>query len=426
MMDNMTRQAIGQAVMDLKGEMIEMLAELVKIPSVTGDEGPAQELVKKAYTDMGLQVESFTADRIKLETHPAFCDTGLSYEGRSNIIGILKGDPVKKSLILNAHIDVVSPEPVDQWTNPPFSATIKENRLYGRGASDNKSGVVACFYALKALEKCGYAPQGTVILESTIEEEQGGGGGALACLIEGYLADGMMVADDLPWVTTALAGITSCKVSVEGRAAHPYEAQKGVSAISKIIPIYQALEQLGAERSAKVRYPLFEELGGPACHLVIGTINGGDWITKVPGSAEIGCRIGFVPGETRQEIQSLVEWTINEIANKDPWLLEHPPQIEWLPMTASPYYLDPEHPLVQTIIEAVGAPIYGDFQVKARGIPATTDARFGAYFDIPAVTMGVYNSKFIHAVDESVDLDALAETTRAIALVVSAWCSQDK
>ncbi|MBN1318706.1 MAG: M20/M25/M40 family metallo-hydrolase, partial [Anaerolineales bacterium] len=172
-MDSKKREAISQTVDDLKAEMIEMLAELVRQPSVTGDEGPAQEMVKRAYDDMGLQVETLTADRNKLVNHPAYRDSGLSYKGRPNVIGIRHGDPAKKSLILNAHIDVVPPEPLDQWTYPPFSATVKGNRLYGRGASDNKSGIVACLFALKALERSGYAPQGTVILESVIGEERG-------------------------------------------------------------------------------------------------------------------------------------------------------------------------------------------------------------------------------------------------------------
>lgn len=424
-MDNF-KQAIGRAVLGLREEMIEMLAELVKIPSVTGDEGPAQEFVKKAYEGLGLQVETITASRKKLESHPGFCDAGLPFEGRPNVIGIRPGNPAKKSIKLNAHIDVVSPEPVGQWTFPPFSATVKDNRLYGRGASDNKSGVVASFFALKALERSGYAPQGTVILESDIEEEQGGGGGALACLVEGIVADGMLVTDDLPWVTTAMGGILRCKVRVKGLSAHPGVAQNGVSAISKIIPVYQAVERLGLERSAAVHYPLFEERGGPACHLVIGTIRGGDWIAMVPGEAEIGCRIGFIPGETRQEIQTLIEGTVKETAANDPWLREHPPEVEWLPFFSEPYYQDPDHPFVQTVIQAVKEPINKEFSVKAIGLPVTTDARFAAYIGIPAVTMGVYNSRNIHAIDESVDLDALVDTTRAIALAVYAWCSQDR
>jgi acetylornithine deacetylase len=136
-----------------------------------------------------------------------------------------------------------------------------------------------------------------------IEEEEGGAG-ALACFLNGFTADGMIVTEPVPWVTVALAGILRCHVKVVGRAAHPSESHKGVNAISKMIPIFQALEALDARRKSQVRFPLFQSFdgSGPACHLIIGTFRAGDHIATVPGEAQIGCRIGFVPGETRDEI----------------------------------------------------------------------------------------------------------------------------
>ena len=80
---------------------------------------------------------------------------------------------------MNGHADVVSPEPVDQWTHDPWGGEIEENRLYGRGAVDMKAGLVSNLFALKSLLAAGLEPGGGVMLQSVIEEEAGGGGGTL-------------------------------------------------------------------------------------------------------------------------------------------------------------------------------------------------------------------------------------------------------
>ena len=74
----------------------------------------------------------------------------------------------------------------------------------------------------------------------------------------------------------------------------------------------------------------------------------GDWPSNVAGSAEMECRIGYVPGETMAQIKKLVEETVRETAQRDPWLKEHRPIVEWFGWQTEPWYQDPEHPFVQT------------------------------------------------------------------------------
>jgi len=187
-----------------------MLKKSVFVPSVTESEGQAQDFMRRTYDALGLEVRVLNADRAKVSSHPAFCDAGKPYAGRPNIIGILKGDPKKKSIILNGHVDVVSPEPVEQWKHDPWGGEVEGNKLYGRGAVDMKAGLIANLFALKALQQTGVQPEGTVMLQSVVEEEDGGGAGALACFMEGYTADGMIVTEPSPWVTVAMAAIHWC------------------------------------------------------------------------------------------------------------------------------------------------------------------------------------------------------------------------
>ncbi|MEW6667226.1 MAG: ArgE/DapE family deacylase [Thermodesulfobacteriota bacterium] len=426
-MKNRILKKIEETTSRLREEMTGTLQELVRIPSVIGNEGKAQDFMRRQYEEFGLEVFQFTANRVKVRRHPAYCDTTLPYEGRPNVIGIWKGNSRKRSIILNGHVDTVSPEPATQWTHAPFGGEVEDGRLYGRGALDMKAGLVANLFALKVLRQAGIDPGGTVMLQSVIEEEDGGGGGALACFLEGYTADGMIVTEPVPWVNIALAGIMRFLVRVKGKSAHPSQSHLGVSAIAKMIPIFEALEQLDARRKAEVHFPLLQDFqsGGPSCHLIIGTFHAGDHIATLPGAAEIGCRIGFIPGETREGIRCLVERTICDAADQDPWLKDHPPEIEWLFFQVDPYYQDPDHPFVRTVISAARKVAGPEMEVKPRGGAWSEDTRLAGLFGFPALSMGP-TGEHAHGVDEYVDLDSLERTTKALALAIADWCSQDK
>jgi acetylornithine deacetylase len=419
------KDALEAAVDRMRPEIIESLQQLVRIPSVTGDEGQAQQFISELYTATGLETVSFEADFGKIKDHPAFCSSDKPYKGRPNIIGMWKGDPEKKSIVLNGHIDVVSPEPVAPWNHDPWGGEIEGNRLYGRGACDMKAGLIANLYAVKALMTCGVEPLGTVMLQSVIEEEAAGGGGTLACFIEGYTGDGMIVSEPLPHVNIALAGIRRFKIRIEGKPAHPAESQVGVNAIGKMLKIYQAIETLDAHRKATVRFPLFEESGNPAAHLIAGTFNAGDHISTVAGFAEMGCRIGFVPGEKEADIQRLVETTVREAADQDDWLRKHPPAVEWLSFRCEPYHQDPAHPFVQTVLSAVNEVLGGGSNMKPRGNTWSEDTRYAQHFGFPAVSLGPSGMR-AHGIDECVDLDALVLSTKEIAYAALKWCSQDR
>jgi len=157
-MEEKIKAKIEIVVDRLREEMIETLAELVRIPSVVGNEGAAQDFMRRQYEGLELDVKTFEADKKKVGQHSAYVESGLPFEGRPNVIGLLPGDSNKKSMILNGHVDVVSPEPVDQWQHDPWGAEIEGNRLYGRGAVDMKAGVIANLYALKALLRAGIEP----------------------------------------------------------------------------------------------------------------------------------------------------------------------------------------------------------------------------------------------------------------------------
>ena len=76
------------------------LAEIVRIPSIVGSEGKAQEWIYERMRSMGLAVEAFEADKERLMKHPYYVTVDWPYQGRPNVIGVLRGDPSARSIIL--------------------------------------------------------------------------------------------------------------------------------------------------------------------------------------------------------------------------------------------------------------------------------------------------------------------------------------
>jgi acetylornithine deacetylase len=81
-MDSKKKSEVVNAIEGLRDEMIETLAELVRIPSVVGNEGPAQDFMQRQYEDLGLDVITFEADKDKVGPHSAYVESGLPFQGR--------------------------------------------------------------------------------------------------------------------------------------------------------------------------------------------------------------------------------------------------------------------------------------------------------------------------------------------------------
>jgi acetylornithine deacetylase len=419
-MEEKIKAKIETVVDRLREEMVATLAELVRIPSVVGNEGAAQDFMRRQYEGLGLDVKTFEADKDKVGQHSTYVESGLPFEGRPNVIGQLPGDSNKKSMILNGHVDVVSPEPVDQWQHDPWGAEIEGNRLYGRGAVDMKAGVIANLYALKALLKAGIEPGGDVTLQSVVEEEAGGGGGTLACLMEGFTADGMIITEPFMMAVISHPGILYFRVKVKGLTAHAAHAQLGVNAIGKMLKIYEALVDLDLQRAATVKFPLYHKVEGRSCHLNIGTLKAGDWVSTVAGFAEMACRISFIPGESMARIKMTVEKVIEDVARADDWLKAHPPEVEWFGWQTEPWYQDPDDPFIQTVVPCFET-VCGQ-KLEICGATGGLDNRFSPYFGFPSICFGPNGGNY-HSFDEYVELDSLVLTTKAVALATVEWCS---
>lgn len=415
-------KGISQKVDSMADEIFHRIQQLVRIPSTVGHEGEAQELMAQLYESLGLDVIRMVPRKEDLIKHPAYIETGLPYdESRPNIIGIFPTEDGGKSLILNGHVDVVSPEPIETWERGgPWSGTIEGNRLYGRGAADMKSGLMGNYFALKTVLDLGQEPRGNVTLESVIEEEAGGSGGTLATLMAGYTADAMIIPEPLGLqVITAHPGIRYFRVKVYGKTAHAAQSHEGVNAIGKLAKIYERLVALDQERAQRNRDDFFEKITGRSCNLNIGTFRAGDWPSTVAGWAELEARISYLPGETEEGIMEEIKQAVEGVAAKDKWLRENPPQVEWLGWRAQPWVQDHKIPLIQQFRQTASAVLS-----SSPGIAASTaglDTRFGPFFRVPSFVFGP-TAGLLHSSNEYVEMDSVIKTIKVLAAFIVDWC----
>jgi acetylornithine deacetylase len=407
--------------------LIKLIQELVRIPSVSGHESDVQSFLFQKLTDMGLQPKLVYPDVDQLRQHEDYFETTsfvkYGYKDRPNVTGLWKGTGEGRSFCLSGHVDVVSPEPIDEWSNDPWGGAFEEGYVYGRGAGDMKAGVAAMLIAVQALQATNTRLKGDVFVETTIEEEDGGVGGNLFMRMTQPKADAAIIPEpSAHTISVASAGVMYFRINITGIPAHAATAHFGINAIYKTLPIIEALRALNKKRQMTIHYPYAESdprMKGRATTINIGHIRAGDWPSTVPALCQLEGRIGWPPGESREEIRNQIEEAVYATATKDPWLKEHLPQIQWFGWNARPHELDPNHPFVQLLSNQI-VQLTGN-KPSYIGGSAGLDTRYFVFHGIPAVTFGPLAER-IHSSDERVNIESTVKVAQVLAKTLMEWC----
>jgi len=401
--------------------IIELLQRLIRIPSVYPHEREAQELVSRSMAGLCDALDIWEPDAALLDAHPAYFAKGQSFSGRPNVVGLLKGQGRGQSLLLNAHIDVVPPQPDSDWDYAPWSGALVDGFIYGRGSLDDKSGVAIMIAVAAALRENGVALRGDLELHSVVDEEWGGAG-TLACMQRGHRAEAGIILEPVgPHLYPASRGGQAFLVTVQGKGAHPGASWTGVSALEKAIPIIQGLKAFEAERQIQWRSPLFADypIFAP---IVVGKISADNIPSKVPEQCLFEGLYGYMPQEHWTEARRVFEQRVAALADQDPWLKEHPPIVSWQGLNKEGAEIPTDHPLVACMKQAIGEA--SGIPPRVMGFPAGTDlpllVRYGP---VPSVLYGVSGDWGLeHSSNERVEVETLIETTRCVALAAMRWC----
>jgi acetylornithine deacetylase len=403
--------------LDIDG-MVDYLCSLIAVPSTGGRETEAQRHVAAELRRIGFGVDTWKIDFDEARRHPSF-SMGIPREEGIGVVGTMGGDE-GRSLILNGHIDVVSAGDESNWTHPPWQGTVEDGLVYGRGAVDMKGGLVCALYAAKAIRDAGFKLKGRLILESAIGEEDGGVG-TLAAVLRGYRADGAIIMEPSELnLIAAQAGALAFRVTVQGKSAHACVREEGVSAIEKFIPLHDALRVLEAERNRGINDPLYRRYSIPY-PINIGKVQGGNW----PGSVAEGLffegRIGVPVGERIEETRRSLEGAIRKASERDAWLREHPPRVEWIGYQFKPASIPVRDPVMETV-----AGSFRDVAGRApsvEGVTYSSDMHYLVYdAETPTLLFGPGDVRRSHSPDEYVPLSDLVTVARTLCLTAMRFC----
>ncbi|HEY7737301.1 MAG TPA: ArgE/DapE family deacylase [Candidatus Limnocylindrales bacterium] len=402
--------------------VLAALGELVRTPSITGSEEAVAGVVARLARETGATVEERSPDPAEIARDPDF--PGAEMERASlPIVAARIGRVGGRRLILQGHLDVVPPGDPATWTVDPWSGETRDGALYGRGACDMKGGVASILGALRAIAASPAADrlEGEVVA-LFVPSEEDGGQGMLAAIREGFVGDMAIVAEPTELdVVIAHAGAITLRLTVPGRAAHASKRREGVSALDKLQVLVRALEADEAARNAAETDPLMTPLGLPY-PTIIGKVSGGDWASTVLDRIVAEGRYGVRLGQTWREAEADLRACIRAAGEADPFLRDHPAQVEITGGRFSSARVPADHPL------PIGVAAVAEAVTGRR--PAMVGEPYGADMRLlvneggtPTVIYGPGAVDVAHAADEHVPLDQVITCSRVLAAWVLAEIS---
>lgn len=385
---------------------IEFLRELIRAKPINppGNEERAAKLLRPKLDSLGFDVEEYT-----------------EVDGRPNLVARLEGGD-GPTLLMTAHMDVVPARDPDQWPCDPYAGEIVDGTLYGRGACDHKSPIVAMLGAIEALQAHDVTLGGDLIFIFDSNEEKGGEHG-MEYVVENADIDADM---GIYAVTTSLTneaveyfptlgkdniqranfGNQIFEVTVEGHLEHPLapaETEGAGERLSHLLPHIQAYCDEVGDRQA----PLVGDLDAQ-----ITTIESEGRRGRASRELRVYLRRYYAPDEDEDEVfrefEEHVEQAAAEHGLSD---AVHVERTKNMPNTVVPE----DHPLVQSASRA--SQLVRDRDPTVTGIPAQTGITWLVkQLGMPMILFGYGNVNLHHAEPEWIDPADVIDTTKAYAL----------
>lgn len=313
------RKQLCEEVLNLKDEMVANTVKMVQIPSETppSDTRGVAACLKEILSEIpGMEIKSYTQE-----------------EPVENLIAVLKSGKPGKRLVFNGHMDTYPAGEHTLWDESPWSGSICDGFIYGRGASDMKGGIACFITAAKVLAEHKDLWSGEIVLTLAGDEEAMGPRGTKFLLDTepDACGDAMICADvGAPdSLRFGQKGLLWIAIEANGRSAHGAHLHKGESAINKLIEVMRRLNEEipkmvsnppdfvtkaileGAEISEKGAGPGETKILQMAT-INFGTIEGGMSPNLVPAYAKTEADIRIPAGITIAQIEELIQKTISD------------------------------------------------------------------------------------------------------------------
>lgn len=388
--------------------LVELTRSLIRIDSVYRPErGTAEAGVARYVTEL-LKAWGFSV-RVE-EAAP----------GRPNVLAELCGTREGKTLLFEAHSDVVTEGDASLWTYPPFEGVVVHNRIYGRGACDTKGNLAAAMVALKAIKDAAVDFGGRILLAVPVDEE-GLMIGIKKMIESGWCdeVDGAIICEpEENQLCIAQKGALRIGIRAHGKMAHGAMPRAGINPITPVCRMVARLAEL--ERSEGARHGEDPLVGWPSITptIFLAPPSGEPQINVIPNQAYVTLDVRTTPRQDHGLLKEAVLTIAREEADKVPGLRVETAVIDDRPCTYTP----PDAPVVRAAAEAVR--LVTGREPQYNGVPGATDGTFlWAWKGIPIVTFGAGKREVPHQVDEYVDIPELIETARLYAAAAMIFLS---
>ena len=407
---------------DLTPAYRHLLQSLVKIPSPIGDESAAQQEVARVMRGIGLSVDVFDIDPIALGHVAGFVAPTRTYRERPCVVGTLKGDGGGRSITLNAHIDTAPVDPSGVWTYPPYDGHIDGDRLFGRGAWDDKAGVIEILLVADAIKRSGLKLKGDLVIQVVVEDEATGNG-TLACLARGHRSDAAIIVDGT-WPERFIVshlGQLWFRVDLRGRSAPASVASRGANPLEAVGPLLTQLRHFVHQRNAAATAwganttPYFVN---------IGQASSGAWEGAVPSGCTLRGQFGFPPPETPQTARKILTEALQQASSHADWPADVTVAVAFDGLQTPVVVGDASNAMVRALSATVER-LQGKTLIESV-ISGHCDIRhFLSNPWQPAIPVCLYGpggGKNAHSEDEYFDLSHLPVVARNLSSVVLEWC----
>jgi len=374
---------------------LQTLVELVQINSMNpdlADDGPGEAEIgaytAEAMRQLGLDVTVYDLDN-----------------GRVNVVGVLKGKGNGRSLLLNAHLDTVGVEGMED----PFGAVVEDGRLYGRGSQDMKGSLAAMLGATKALVGAGVELTGDLLVTAVADEEYESIG--MDDLVKHVTADGAIVTEPTDMgLCRAHRGFIWFDVETFGRAAHGSRYQDGIDANMHMGRFLAELDKLEQDLRQRSPHPL---AGPPSLHASM--LQGGSAPSIYSDYCHLRMEWRSTPGESMAQVTAELQAIIDKLSAADPTFNA----------TVKPLFgrdafeVDKDAPVVQSLAKGITA-VFNQPPVHT-GATFWTDAAILSTAGIDTALIGPIGAG-LHSVEEWVEVQSIFDLAQILAETAVDFC----
>lgn len=374
-----------------KNELLELLKQLVAIPSVNRQENEDQIPEK----EIAVFIENYLR-RIGME-----CRILKMENGRPNVWGYWPGPknkPKKKTLVLSAHMDTVN---IDGMTIDPFKTVEADGKIFGRGTCDTKGSLAVFLWTLAQIASRHESFEKDIQFLATCDEENGCVGSSWLAN-HGFTADEMLIGEPTQnQIAVTHRGAMVLDFQTSGISTHASVPEKGNNALYQMCDLIDQLRKQWIPKHSAPTHPL---LGSGTA--VVTIIQSGNRYNIIPDRCEATMDIRYLPEQNSQMILNDIQQIIDDLRPSKNVNAKLCCADNKLPLQT-----DPHLPFVRQLLHACEQ-VTGENQPV--GLPFMTDASPFTRIGVQCVVFGPGNIAQAHSKDEFLELEQLYQSAEIL------------